>query len=88
MTEGTRLTVGQFVATMLAEKKRAVAEKRNAGGDTSIYPDIAREVLMVYPTITPEEKETVYGIFTQDAHSYPPHRMSAGVQGAARILGL
>jgi len=84
----TERTIGQFVITMLGEKKRAVAEHRNAGGDTSIYPDIAREVLMVYPTMTPEEKETVYGIFMNDAQSYPSHRMSAGVQGAARILGL
>jgi len=84
----TERTIGQFATTLLVEKKRAVAEHRNAGGDTSIYPDIAREVLMVYPTITPEEKETVYGIFMKDAQSYPPHRMSAAVQGAARILGL
>jgi hypothetical protein len=80
-------TIGQFVTRLLVEKKRAVAEKTNAGGDTSIYPDIAREVLMAYPAITTEQKETVYGIFTDDAKNYPPHRMSAGVQGAARILG-
>ncbi len=80
--------IGQFVTRLLLERKRAVAEKRNFGGDTSIYPDIAREVLAAYPTITPEQKETVYGIFSDDAKGYPPHRMSAGVQGAARILGI
>jgi hypothetical protein len=73
---------------MLAAKKHAVATRTNAGGDSTIYPDIAREVLIAYPAITIVEKATMLGTFQHDAESYAPLHMTAGLREAARILGI
>jgi hypothetical protein len=91
MSESANISVGTFVSQRLVAKKQAVAATNNKGGWAAIYPEIAREVLVQYSSLTPAEKASVGATLKGDAELT---RVRAGIdptmalREVSRILGL